>query len=64
MCLVIICHHSKVYSIIDCIHHAVCYIPITYLLYTQKFVPLGPLYPFTPHQTPFPLGTTSLFSEQ
>ena len=35
-------------NIIDHISHSVCYIPVAYLLYNWKFVPLNPLHLFLP----------------
>ena len=48
-------NHSRInYS-----HHAVCYIPWTYLSYNWKLVPFDHLAPFTCY---LPLTTTKLFS--
>ena len=40
------------YSIINCSHQAVYYIPMTYLFHNWNCVPFDPLHPFDPHHTP------------
>ena len=47
------------YRIINYSHHAVCYIPWTYLSYNWKLVPVDHLAPFTCY---LPLTTTKVFS--
>ena len=49
------------YNIINYGHHAVCYVSMTYLFYSQKFVPFDTLYPFYPHHKPPILATTNMF---
>ena len=43
-------------------HHAVHYIPITYLFYDWEFVPLNPFHSFCPPPTTIALKTTNTFS--
>ena len=44
------------HNIIDYSHHAVHYIPVTYLFYNWKFVPLETLHPFCLPPNPLPSG--------
>ena len=46
--LVTICPHRKYYNAIDHIPYAVYYIPVAYLIYNWRFVPLSPLHLFRP----------------
>ena len=48
------------YSVINCRHHAIHYLPRMYLFYKWKFVLFDPLHPF--YLPPQPLATTSQFS--
>ena len=44
--LVTICHHTKLLQYIDFIPYPVYYLPVTYLFYNWKIVPLNPLHLF------------------
>ena len=50
---------DKMKGLINSSHHAIHYIPKTYLFYSWKFVPFNPLYLFHP---PPSLTTDDLFS--
>ena len=54
--LIIICPHTNYDCIIDHIPYALYYIPVAYLFYYWRFVPLNPLHLFNP---PIPSPLTS-----
>ena len=56
--LVTICPPKSYYNIIDHISYAVHYIPMAYLFYNWKFLPLNPVHP----SLSSPLAITHLFS--
>lgn len=59
--LLAICPHAKLLQHIDHIIYAVYYLPMTYLLYNLKFVPLNPL-PISPTPILSLQATTCLLS--
>ena len=55
-------YNFHIYIIINYSHHAVHYIPVTYLFNNWKFVPFDHLHPFCPFLTPCLLAITNLYS--
>ena len=54
--LVMICHHTKILTIIEYVNHAEHFTPLTHLFCNWKFVHLNLPHPFLFSPTPFPSG--------